>query len=114
MQRIPLAHWKAWGDILPLAVTQMLFLKYCLYSAVMQETLFDVNFLSIWPESDSFDLEAVVKEIGRVYLSIFNTPEGTAFTRTIIRDSNRHPEISQMYRKNGIGYVAECLETVLK
>ena len=45
---------------------------------------------------------------------MFDTPERTAFTRTIIRDSKRHPEISNIYHKNGIGYVARCVETVLK
>ena len=88
--------------------------KESLYSAVMQETPFHFNFLSIQPEMGDFDLEAAVKRIGLDYLSIFNTPERTAFTRAIIRDSNRHPEISNMYHKNGIGYVARCLETVLK
>lgn len=88
--------------------------KESLYSAVMQETPFHFNFLSIQPEMKGYDLEAAVKQIGMAYLSIFNTPERTAFTRAIIRDSNRHPEISNMYHKNGIGYVARCLETVLK
>ena len=88
--------------------------KETLYSAVMQETPFHFNFLSIQPEKTPLDLETAVKELGMAYLSIFNTPERTAFTRAIIRDSNRHPEISQMYHKNGIGYVAQCLETILK
>ena len=26
----------------------------------------------------------------------------------------RHPEVSSIYHKNGIGYVARCVETVLK
>ena len=71
-----------------------------LYSAVMQETPFYFNFLSI--------------QIGLAYLAVFDTPERIALTRAIIRDSKRHPEVSSIYHKNGIGYVARCVETVLK
>lgn len=88
--------------------------KEDLYSAVMQETPFHFNFMSIQPEMDGYDLEEAIKKIGLAYLSIFNTPERTAFTRAIIRDSNRHPEISNIYHKNGIGYVSQCVETVLR
>ena len=85
-----------------------------LYSAVMQETPFYFNFLSIQPEIDGYDLEAAIKKIGLAYLAVFDTPERIAFTRAIIRDSKRHPEVSSIYHKNGIGYVARCVETVLK
>ena len=88
--------------------------KEDLYSAVMQETPFHFNFMSIQPEMDGYDLEEAIRKIGLAYLSIFNTPERTAFTRAIIRDSKRHPEISNIYHKNGIGYVARCVETVLR
>ena len=88
--------------------------KEDLYSAVMQETPFHFNFLSIQPEMGGCDLEADIRKIGLAYLAMFDTPERTAFTRTIIRDSKRHPEISNIYHKNGIGYVARCVETVLK
>ena len=80
----------------------------------MQETPFYFNFLSIQPEIDGYDLEAAIKKIGLAYLAVFDTPERIAFTRTIIRDSKRHPEVSNIYHKNGIGYVARCVETVLK
>ena len=85
-----------------------------LYSAVMQETPFYFNFLSIQPEIDGYDLEAAIKKIGLAYLAVFDTPERIAFTRAIIRDSKRHPEVSSIYHKNGIGYVARWVETVLK
>ena len=85
-----------------------------LYSAVMQETPFYFNFLSIQPEIDGYDLEAAIKKIGLAYLAVFDTPERIAFTRAIIRDSKRHLEVSSIYHKNGIGYVARCVETVLK
>ena len=74
-----------------------------LYSAVMQETPFYFNFLSIQPEIDGYDLEAAIKKIGLAYLAVFDTPERIAFTRAIIRDSKRHPEVSSIYHKNGIG-----------
>ena len=60
-----------------------------LYSAVMQETPFYFNFLSIQPEIDGYDLEAAIKKIGLAYLAVFDTPER-------------------------IAYVARCVETVLK
>ena len=63
-----------------------------LYSAVMQETPFYFNFLSIQPEIDGYDLEAAIKKIGLAYLAVFDTPERIAFTRAIIRDSKRHPD----------------------
>ena len=59
-------------------------------------------------------MEAAIKKIGLAYLAVFDTPERIAFTRAIIRDSKRHPEVSSIYHKNGIGYVARCVETVLK
>lgn len=85
-----------------------------LFSAVMKETPFHFNFTTIKPEIDSSDLKSAIEKIGIAYMSIFDTPERIAFTRTIIRDSNKHPEISNMYHKNGIGYVAQCVADYLE
>ena len=85
-----------------------------LFSAVMKETPFHFNFTSIKPKIDNYDFKSAIREIGIAYMSIFDTPERIAFTRTIIRDSNKHPEISNMYHKNGIGYVARCVADYLE
>ena len=85
-----------------------------LYSAVMQETPFYYNFLAIQPEIEGANLEDAIKKIGLAYLRIFDTPERIAFTRSIIRDSKQYPQVSNIYHKNGIGYVSRCVETVLK
>lgn len=85
-----------------------------LYSAVMQETPFYYNFLAIQPEIEGANLEDAIKKIGLAYLRIFDTPERIAFTRSIIRDSKQYPQVSNIYHKNGIGYVYRCVETVLK
>lgn len=108
--------WICWpgSRAIPSTLYQYFKDKEELYSAVMQETPFYFNFLSIQPEIDGYDLEAAIKKIGLAYLAVFDTPERIAFTRAIIRDSKRHPEVSSIYHKNGSGYVARCVETVLK
>lgn len=85
-----------------------------LFSAVMKETPFHFNFLKIKPEIDRYDLKSAIKKIGLSYMSIFNTPERIAFTRSIIRDSNKHPEVSKIYHKYGIGYVSQCVVDCLE
>lgn len=85
-----------------------------LFSAVMKDTPFHFNFTTIKPEIDNCDLKSAIEKIGIAYMSIFDTPERIAFTRTIIRDSNKHPEISNMYHKNGIGYVAQSVADYLE
>lgn len=87
--------------------------KEDLFAAVMKETPFHFNFMNIKPEIDSYDLSSAVKKIGMMYLALFDTPERTAFTRSIIRDSNKYPEISTIYHKNGIGYVSQCVADYL-
>ena len=82
--------------------------KEDLFAAVMKETPFHFNFLVIKPEMNNEDLEIVIRKIGLSYLALFDTPERTAFTRTIIRDSHKHPEISSIYHQNGLGYVIRC------
>ena len=89
-------------------------IKKKLFSAVMKDTPFHFNFTTIKPEIDNCDLKSAIEKIGIAYMSIFDTPERIAFTRTIIRDSNKHPEISNMYHKNGIGYVAQCVADYLE
>ncbi len=88
--------------------------KEDLFSAVMKETPFHFNFIQIKPKMDNFNLWEVIHEIGMSYMDLFNTQERIAFTRTIIRDSNKHPEISDMYHKYGIGYVAQCVADYLE
>lgn len=88
--------------------------KEDLFSAVMKETPFHFNFINIKLKIDTYDLRTAIKEIGMSYMSLFDTPERIAFTRTIIRDSNKHPEISNMYHKNGIGYVSQCVTDYLE
>lgn len=88
--------------------------KESLYSAVMKETPFHYNFLSIQPEIEKEDLLSAIKKIGLAYLSIFKTPERLAFTRAIIADSNKHPDVGPIYHKNGIGYVSNCVTNCLE
>lgn len=87
--------------------------KEDLFSTVMKETPFHFNFTSIKPRIDNYDLKSAIKEIGLCYLAIFDAPERIAFTKTIIQDSKKYPEISNMYHKNGIGYVARCVTDYL-
>ncbi|MCI1654163.1 MAG: TetR/AcrR family transcriptional regulator [Lachnospiraceae bacterium] len=85
-----------------------------LFAVVMKETPFHYNFHTIEPDINTTDFRTIVYKIGKAYMSIFDTPERIAFTRTILRDSNKHPEISNMYHKNGLGYVAQCLADVME
>lgn len=87
--------------------------KEDLFAAVMKETPFHFNFVHIKPQIDNTDLKSAIIEIGMNYMSIFDTPERIAFTKSIIRDSNKHPEISAAYHKNGIGYVSQCVADYL-
>lgn len=87
--------------------------KEDLFAAVMKETPFHFNFMMIKPEIDNYDLPSAIKKIGMTYMSIFDTPERIAFTRSIIRDSDKYPEISKIYHKNGIGYVSQCVTDYL-
>jgi len=87
--------------------------KEDLFSAVMKETPFHFNFINIKPDTNNMDLKSAIIKIGMNYMSIFDTPERIAFTKSIIRDSNKHPEISASYHKNGIGYVAQCVADYL-
>ncbi|MCD8153078.1 MAG: TetR/AcrR family transcriptional regulator; helix-turn-helix transcriptional regulator, partial [Clostridiales bacterium] len=85
-----------------------------LFSAVMKETPFHFNFTSLHPQIEEYDLTAAVREIGMCYMSLWDTPERVAFTRMIISDSKKHPKISNIYHKNGIGYVTRCLTDCLE
>lgn len=85
-----------------------------LFSAVMKETPFHYNFNSMKPKMDTYDIKSAIREIGMAYMSLWDTPERIAFTRMIIRDSSKHPEISNIYHKNGIGYVARCVADTLE
>lgn len=88
--------------------------KEDLFSAVMMETSFHFDVKRFDKELSGLDLEMTIKRIGLAYIKMFNSPERIAFVRTIIRDSNKHPEIGDIYHKQGIGYVAnfivKCLE----
>lgn len=85
-----------------------------LFAAVMQETPFYHNFISIKPDLKTDDVYSAIYRVGEAYTSMLSAPERKAFTRTILRDSDKHPEVSEMFYKNGIGYVMHCVVDILE
>lgn len=87
--------------------------KEDLFSAVMQETSFHFDIKKFENEFHGLDVETIIEKIGLAYIKMFNSRERIAFVRTIIRDSNKHPEIGNIYHKQGIGYVANYIADCL-
>ena len=85
-----------------------------LFSAVMKETSFHFDIKKFENEFHGLDLYSTIKKIGLAYFTMFNSPERIAFVRTIIRDSNKNPEIGDIYHKQGIGYVADYIAHILE
>ncbi len=85
-----------------------------LFSAAMKETPFHFDIKKLDRESSGLDLEATIKKIGLAYVKMFNDPKRIAFVRTIIRDSNKNPEIGDIYHREGIGYVAQYIADSLE
>ncbi len=87
--------------------------KEDLFSAVMKETSFHFDMRNIEKKFAGADLETLIYKMGLAYIKMFNSPERIAFVRTIIRDSNKNPEVGNIYHKEGIGYVANFIADFL-
>lgn len=85
-----------------------------LFAAVMKETSFHFDMTNTGILEKDINVDIAIMHIGRAYIKMLSEPDRIAFTRTIISDSAKYPEVGNMYHKQGVGYVASCVEECLK
>ena len=77
--------------------------KEDLFSQILQNSSFNLYAKELSSdETSQLDIREKIKEIGRSYLSIGDSPERTAIFKTIIRDSSSYPELGTLYYEQGL------------